>query len=52
MKKDLPEDIKSSLLKSVEEVNELFSNTIIEDRTQADEITKRFDEVVKKAEEV
>ena len=52
LKKDLPEDIKSSLLKSVEEVNELFSNTIIEDRTQADEITKRFDEVVKKAEEV
>lgn len=52
LKKDLPEDIKSSLLKSVEEVNELFGNTIIENRTQADEITKRFDEVVKKAEEV
>ncbi len=52
LKKDLPEDIKNSILKSVEEVNALFNNTIIKDRTEADEITKRFDEIVKKAEEV
>ncbi|MBO7179749.1 MAG: hypothetical protein J6V78_05355 [Clostridia bacterium] len=52
LKKDLPEDIKNSILKSVEEVNAMFNNTIIKDRTEADEITKRFDEIVKKAEEV
>lgn len=52
LKKDLPEDIKASILKSVEEVNELFRTTIIKDRTEADEITKRFDEVVKKAKEI
>ena len=52
LEKDLPEDIKNSILKSVEEVNKLFNNTIIKDRTEADEITKRFDEIVKKAEEV
>ena len=52
LKKDLPEDIRKGILKSVEEVNTLFSNTIIKDRTEADEITKRFDEIVKKAEEV
>ena len=52
LEKDLPEDIKKAILKSVEEVNKLFNNTIIKDRTEADEITKRFDEIVKKAEEV
>ena len=35
-----------------EEAETLFENTIIKDRTQADEITKCFDDIVKKAEEV
>ena len=52
LKKDLPAEVKNGLLKSVEEVNKLFNNTIIKDRTEADEITKRFDDIVKKAEEV
>ena len=45
-------DVKNELMSSVEAVNELFKNTIIKDRTEADEITKRFDEIVKIAEEV
>ena len=52
LKKDLPQDIKDGILKSKEEAEKLFENTIIKDRTQADEITKRFDDIVKKAEEV
>ncbi|MBR2875612.1 MAG: hypothetical protein IKC01_00565 [Clostridia bacterium] len=52
LKKDLPADIKDALLKSVDEVNAMFNNTIIKDRTEADEITKRFDAAVNKAEEV
>ena len=52
LKKDLPEEVKNALLKSVQEVEDLFKNTIIKDRTEADEITKCFDEAVKKAEEV
>ena len=52
LKKDLPEEIKNELLACIQEVDKLFANTIIENRTQADELTKRFDDVVKKAEEV
>ncbi len=52
LKKDLPEDIKNELSACVQEVEKLFANTIIENRTQADELTKRFDDVVNKAEEV
>ena len=48
LKKDLPEDVKKDLLEIVEEVNKMFSNTIIKDRTEADELTKRFDLVVKR----
>jgi hypothetical protein len=50
--KDLPQDIKEGLLKSKEEAENLFKNTIIKDRTEADEITKRFDQIVKKADEI
>ena len=46
---DLPQDIKDGILKSKEEAENLFKNTIIKDRTEADEITKRFDEAVKAA---
>ena len=52
LKKDLPEDVKNAILKSVEEVNSLFNNTIIKDRTEADEITKRFDEAIRAGKEV
>ena len=52
LKKALPQDIKDDLLKSKEEAENLFKNTIIKDRIEADEITKRFDEAVRKAEEV
>ncbi len=51
LKKDLPQDIKDGLLKSKEEAENLFKNTIIKDRTEADEITKRFDEFIRKADE-
>ena len=51
LKKDLPQDIKDGILKSKEEAENLFKNTIIKDRTEADEITKRFDEIVKKADD-